>query len=220
MRTIAVLAVIMVVILHIYALTLRFVAPPGTILMVQRANAGADIRQNWTPITDISPNVIYAVIGAEDSRFCEHSGIDWQAVETVMEERQAGRSKRGGSTITQQTAKNVFLTNTGGWMRKLPQAWMALFIDKVWGKRRVMEVYLNVAEWGDGVFGIEAAAQVRFGKSAKDINAGEAALLAAVLPNPHKWRVDPPGPYVLERKNNLMVRAEDVRIGGYAKCVV
>lgn len=205
---------------HIYALILKFAPVPGTILMKQRANAGETIKQDWVDIEDISPDLVYAVIGAEDSRFCEHSGVDWDAVQTVIEEREKSGRQRGGSSITQQTAKNVFLWNDGGWVRKLPETWAALFIDQVWGKRRVMEVYLNVAEWGDGVFGAEAAAQVRFGKPAKDLTASEAALLASVLPSPNKWRLDPPGPYVQRRANSLEGRARTVRDSGYAACVL
>lgn len=208
-----------VLLLHIYALSLRFVPPPGTILMMQRASSDETIQKDWTPIEEISPHLVYAVIAAEDNRFCEHGGVDWRAVETVREEHAAGKSRRGGSTITQQTAKNVFLWNRGGWVRKLPETWLALFTDKAWGKRRTMEIYLNVAEWGNGIFGAEAAAQVRFGKPAKNLTQQEAALLAAVLPNPNKWRVDPPGPYVTERAGGLVKRAAVVKNSGYASCV-
>ena len=205
--------------IHVYALLLRFIPVPGTILMMQRAVQGEDVRRDWTPLEDISPNLPYAVIGAEDARFCQHHGIDWKAVEQVLEERERTGRKRGGSTITQQTAKNVFLWNGGGWIRKLPESWMSLFIDAAWSKHRIMEVYLNVAEWGDGVFGAEAAAQARFGKSAKDLTLYEASLLAAVLPSPHKWRLDPPGDYVKNRAKTLRARAADVSYGGYGGCL-
>ncbi len=209
----------LIIAVHVYALLLRFVPVPATVLIVQRALAGETIRKEWTRLEDISPYLIFSVIGAEDSWFCEHSGVDWNAVKTVMNERETGERQRGGSTITQQTAKNVFLWNGGGWVRKLPETWFALFIDTVWGKKRVIEVYLNVAEWGNGIFGAQAAAQARFGKNAKDLTPKEAALLAAVLPNPHKWRVDPPGQYVEQRAANLVVRARDVKAGQYASCV-
>lgn len=209
----------LVLIPHIYAISLKFAPVPGTILMKQRAAQGEDVRTHWTSLDDISPTLVYAVIGAEDSRFCEHKGVDWKAVQTVIDERENTGRKRGGSTITQQTAKNVFLWNGGGWLRKLPETWAALFIDTVWGKRRVMEVYLNVAEWGDGIFGAEAASNIRFQKSARDLTSQEAALLAAVLPSPNKWRLDPPGPYVRNRANGLVNRSEVVRQNGYANCV-
>ncbi len=209
----------LVLLIHIYALALRFVPVPGTLLMIQRSLSGQSIQKDWTRLEDMSPFLAYAVMGAEDSRFCEHHGVDWEAVEKVLEEREKTGRQRGGSTITQQTAKNVFLWNGGGWIRKLPETWMSLFIDAFWSKRRIMEVYLNVAEWGDGIFGAEAAAQTRFGKSAKKLTAKEAALLAAVLPSPNKWRLDPPGAYVSKRARTLKTRAYDVKIGGYGGCL-
>ena len=130
-----------------------------------------------------------------------------------------GGRRRGGSTLTQQTSKNVFLWNGGGYARKAAEAWFALYTNVVWGKRRTLEIYLNVAEWGDGIFGAEAAAQARFGKAAKDLTPHEAALLAAVLPSPNKWRLDPPGPYVSKRANTLMQRAEIIRTSEYDTCL-
>ncbi|MCL4128883.1 UNVERIFIED_CONTAM: hypothetical protein GTU68_030832 [Idotea baltica] len=157
-------------------------------------------------IENISPHLVRAVIAAEDSRFCQHGGVDTKAIRKAIDEHKAGKGLRGASTITQQSAKNVFFWNGGGFLRKAGDAWMATVVDFVWGKRRVMEVYLNVAEWGDGLFGAEAAAQARFGKSAADLTEREAALLAAVLPSPNKWRVDPPGPYVSKRAGTLQAR--------------
>jgi len=187
--------------------------------MVQRQAQGETIKRNWTRIEDISPYVVQAVMGGEDSRFCDHNGIDWGAIEQAIEDNAEGGKRRGGSTITQQTAKNVFFWNGGGYVRKAGEAWFAIFIDFVWGKTRVMEVYLNVAEWGDGIFGIEAAAQERFGKSASNLNAQEAALLSAVLPSPNKWRVDPPGQYVKGRAGILRQRMRVVNDSGYAACI-
>jgi monofunctional biosynthetic peptidoglycan transglycosylase len=202
-----------------YAMALRVMPVPTTILMMQRNLSGEDIRRDWTPLEDISPYIVRAVIGAEDSRFCEHEGIDWAAIEQAFEDNQEGGRRRGGSTITQQTAKNVFFWNGGGYLRKAGEAWFASLIDFVWGKRRVMEVYLNVAEWGDGIFGIEAASQLRFGKSAKDLTQQEAALLAAVLPSPNKWRLDPPTNFVLSRAGILRKRMTIIRNSNYASCV-
>ncbi len=207
-------------IVHAYALALKFVRVPASILMGQRALAGADVRRNWTPIERISPNLVRAVIAAEDTGFCQHKGVDVEAIKKALEERERGAGLRGASTITQQTAKNVFLWNGGGFVRKAPEAWMAVLIDFVWGKRRVMEAYLNIAEWGDGLFGAEAAARARFGKSAADLTAREAALLAAVLPSPNKWRVDPPGPYVRQRTGTLQARMRTVERDGLAACVL
>ena len=206
-------------ILHFYGLAQRFVPVPTTILMMQRAANGQDIRKDWTALEDISPHLVRAVMSGEDSRFCEHAGIDFVALETAMADNAKGGRRRGGSTITQQTAKNVYLWNGGGYVRKAAEAWFALYSNVVWGKRRTMEIYLNVAEWGDGIFGAEAAAQVRFGKSAKDLTRREAALLAAVLPSPNKWRVDPPGPYVLGRADVLQQRMSVIQTSAYDACV-
>lgn len=189
----------------------RFAPPPGTLLMAQRSLSGVDVTKNWTRLEDISPHLVTAVIAAEDTRFCLHDGIDFEAIDKALEEAERGRRLRGASTISQQTAKNAFLWNGGGWLRKGGEAWMTVLIETFWPKRRIMEVYLNIAEWGDGHFGAEAAARARFGKSASDLTPYEAALLASVLPNPHKWRVDPPGPYVQKRVGTVRMRMNQVR---------
>ena len=198
----------------------RFAPPPGTLVMLDRKLGGDVIIHPWTKLEDISPNLIYAVIAAEDSRFCLHNGIDFSAIDAALDERKRGGKQRGASTISQQTAKNAFLWNGGGWARKGAEAWFTVVMETFWPKRRIMEVYLNVAEWGDGLFGAEAAAQARFGKSAKNLSKDEAALLAAVLPSPNKWRVDPPGPYVRGRASMLRKRMDRVRYDGLAACVL
>ncbi len=211
---------IIFVVINVYAITLKFIPSPGSILMVQRSLSGETVKRDWTPLRQISPHLVYAVIAAEDSRFCEHEGIDTAAIQQALDERAKGEGLRGASTITQQTAKNAFLWNGGGFTRKGAEAWFATLIDFTWGKRRVMEHYLNLAEWGDGFFGAEAAAQGRFGKSARELTRREAALLAAVLPSPNKWRVDPPGPYVNRRAGTLQARMRVVEGEGLAACVL
>ena len=211
---------ILFTVINFYAIALKFIPSPGSILMIQRGISGEDVRRNWTPLKEISPHLVHAVIAAEDSGFCRHKGIDMAAIEKALEERADGKGLRGASTITQQTAKNAFLWNGGGLARKGAEAWFSTLIDFTWGKRRVMEQYLNLAEWGDGLFGAEAAAQARFGKSAKELSAREAALLAAVLPSPNKWRVDPPGPYVRKRAGTLQARMRVVAGEGLAACVL
>ena len=208
-----------ILILHLYGLALRFVPVPGTILMAQRAFNGHSIRKDWTPIEAMSPHLSRAVLGGEDSRFCAHKGIDIQAIKAAFADNAKRQRRRGGSTLSQQTAKNVFLWNGGGYPRKAAEAWLSLYTNAVWGKRRTLEIYLNVAEWGDGIFGAEAAAQARFGKSAKDLTPREAALLAAVLPSPNKWRLDPPSTFVGGRANTLIQRAEIIRTSGYDSCL-
>lgn len=210
------------VLFHLYALILRFAPIPGTILMTQRAMQGEEVQRDWVSLDEISPRLVYAVIAAEDAKFCSHGGIDWDAIEAAREwnAKNPDRSRRGGSTISQQTAKNVFFWNGGGMPRKAGEAWMTYVIEAVWGKRRIMEAYLNVAEWGDGIFGAEAAAQARFGKSAADLTEREAALLAAVLPSPNKWKAVNPGPYVQRRAGSIQGRMRVVANEGYAACVL
>jgi monofunctional biosynthetic peptidoglycan transglycosylase len=207
---------------HVYALALKVVPAPGTLLMIQRSGEGEKVKQDWVSLDRISPNLVLAVISAEDAKFCEHDGIDWDAIEKAREynKKHEGKKRRGGSTISQQTAKNVFFWNGGGMARKAGEAWMTYVIEAVWGKRRIMEVYLNVAEWGDGLFGAEAAAQARFGKSAADLTPLEAARLAAVLPSPNKWSADKPGPYVRKRTGSIQSRMRVVANEGYAACVL
>ena len=209
------------VLFHVYALILRLAPNPGTLLMTQRAMQGQEVERDWVSLDRISPRLVYAVIAAEDAKFCTHGGIDWDAIEQARDDnaKNPGKRRRGGSTISQQTAKNVFFWNGGGMPRKAGEAWMTYVIETVWGKRRIMEMYLNVAEWGDGLFGAEAAAQARFGKSAADLTEREAALLAAVLPSPNKWSADNPGPYVRRRASSIQGRMRVVANEGYAACV-
>ena len=202
------------------AVVYRFAPPPGTWTMLQRKLSGDVIIHPWKPLGEISPNLVRAVIAAEDSRFCEHKGIDVEAVEKAMENNKKGKKRRGGSTITQQTAKNVFLWQGGGWIRKGFETYFTVVAERIWGKRRTMELYLNVAEWGNGYFGAEAAARGRFGKRAADLTKQEAALLAAVLPSPNKWRAVNPGPYVRGRAAIIRKRMEVVRNDGLDQCVL
>jgi monofunctional glycosyltransferase len=219
LRVIAGSFVVLVVGSIIWAGVYRFEPPPGTLLMVERKLSGQEISHSWMPLDQISPHLVTAVIAAEDTRFCLHNGIDFNAIDEAFEDAENGKRLRGASTISQQTAKNVFLWSHRGWVRKSAEAWMTLVIETLWPKRRIMEVYLNIAEWGDGLFGAEAAAQKRFGKSARNLTQREAALLAAVLPNPHKWRVDPPGPYVKRRTRMLRGRMGQVRRDRLDVCV-
>ncbi|WP_298918041.1 monofunctional biosynthetic peptidoglycan transglycosylase [uncultured Algimonas sp.] len=210
---------VLVLSIHVMGAAHAVLPVHGTWNMVLRP-MGTPLRRHWVPLNRLSPHLVRAVIAAEDARFCQHGGIDFDALERAIDDNRTRDRRRGGSTLTQQTAKNVFLWNGGGYGRKAVEAWFALYIDTVWTKRRIMEIYLNVAEWGDGIFGAEAAAQARFGKSAADLSGREAALLAAVLPSPNKWRVDPPGPYVSGRANTLQQRARIVRNEGLDACVL
>lgn len=204
---------------HIYALILFFAPVPGTLNMAGRVVQGTGVYYTWVPLEEMSPHLVQAVIAAEDTRFCDHSGVDLDAIQTALDERAQSGRVRGASTLTQQTAKNVFLWNGGGYVRKGGEAWFAIFIDGFWGKRRVIETYLNIAEWGDGLYGVQAAAYGRFGKPASELTRFEAARLAAVLPSPNKWRVNPAGPYVRQRTATILARMDVVTRDGLDSCV-
>ncbi|MGE0742436.1 MAG: monofunctional biosynthetic peptidoglycan transglycosylase [Hyphomonadaceae bacterium] len=197
-----------------------FFDPPSNVLMMQRAAEGQAIRHYPVPIERMSPHIVRAVIAAEDANFCTHDGFDVEAIQDAMERNARGGRVRGASTISQQTAKNLFLWPDRSWVRKGFETYFTALIEFMWPKRRVMEAYLNVAEWGDGNFGIEAAARARFGVSAADLTPLQAARLAAVLPNPNRWRADRPGPYVRQRAATLVSRARVVRNEGMAGCVL
>jgi len=167
--------------------TLAFVyslAHPPSMLMLGRWLTGQPVDRRWVALDDISPNLVAAVVTSEDARFCSHHGVDWVELHAAIDEDEEGGPSRGASTITMQTVKNLFLWNSRSFIRKGLEIPMALVLDRLWSKRRILEIYLNIAEWGDGVFGAEAASRADFGKSAKELNPREAALLAAALPNP------------------------------------
>ena len=177
----------------------KWLPVPVTATMLMDENG---ITKDWESLDNIDRNLVSAVIAAEDSRFCEHYGFDAEAIEQAMERNAKGGRLRGGSTISQQTAKNVFLWQGGGFFRKGLEAWFTVLIENIWGKRRIMEVYLNVAEWAPGVYGAEAAARHWYGKSAEDLTAREAARLAAILPSPRRYKAASPGPYVRRRPSS------------------
>jgi monofunctional biosynthetic peptidoglycan transglycosylase len=197
----------------------RFVPVPFTVLMAQRALAGDTIVRNPVSIADISPHLVRAVIAGEDAKFCQHDGFDWKAIQTAMKNNERGRRLRGGSTISQQTAKNVFLWPGRSWLRKGIEAGFTVLIETLWPKRRIMEAYLNVAEWGDGVFGAEAAALTHFNKHARDLTPLEAARLAAILPSPRKWDPVRPNRRVARKARGIQKGAQIVRDAGLDACV-
>lgn len=191
---------------YIFILLYRIFDPPFSALMVGNALTGNGIRQEWRDVEDISPNLVRAVILAEDSAFCRHWGVDWHAVGTVLEELEIGEKPRGASTIPMQTAKNMFLWQVPGYFRKVLEVPQAYFMTLIWPKSRVIEIYLNFAEWGPGIFGAEAAARHHFGKSASQLTSREAALMAASLPNPIRRRAGKPGPQTSRLATRLQGR--------------
>ncbi|MBD3640569.1 MAG: monofunctional biosynthetic peptidoglycan transglycosylase [Marinobacter sp.] len=182
-------------------LLFRFVNPPTSAFMVARwlDHPDQDIRQEWVPYEQISPWMPLAVVASEDQRFPEHWGVDFSAIQSAVEEYIEGEGLRGASTITQQTAKNLFLWNGRSFVRKSLEAGLAITLEVMWPKERILEVYLNIAEFGPGVYGVEAASRAFFGVPTSQLSRTDAALLAAVLPNPKVFRVEQPSAYVWER---------------------
>lgn len=162
--------------------------------------------KTWVPIEEIAPSVQKAVLKSEDYKFFEHNGFDYEAIEKAMKYNQTHKRKKGASTISQQTAKNVFLWPRRDWIRKGLEAYFTVLIEVMWPKERIMEVYLNVVELGSGVYGVEAASQKFFKKNAKSINSSQASLIAAVLPNPRRFRIDRPSAYVTSRQHRILNR--------------
>ncbi len=225
MRIVAAGLVVGVILPVLWVLIYGIVEAPGTILMAQRAGQGERIAHRTMPLSRISPHLVRAVIAAEDARFCDHHGFDVEAIEKAVKYNQRAKKRgsgkrRGASTISQQTAKNLFLWPQRSWVRKGLEVYFTFLIETIWPKRRIMEAYLNAAEWGDGAFGAEAAARARFGKSATDLTAAEASRLAAVLPSPNKWNPVSPGPYVRGRARAIQARATVVRSSALASCVL
>jgi monofunctional biosynthetic peptidoglycan transglycosylase len=188
--------------------------------MVQRTFEGKGFDRHWRDLDQISPRLVRAVIAAEDARFCSHHGFDMDAIQKALDHNAEGGRLRGGSTISQQTAKNVFLWPGRDWVRKGLEAGYTVLIEGVWGKRRSMEVYLNVVEWAPGVYGAQAASRHWFGKDAADLSPREAARLAAILPAPRRYEAADPGPYVRRRAARVQAAMGAVRNQGLNVCVL
>jgi monofunctional glycosyltransferase len=204
----------------LWILAYRVVPPPGSLLMLLRLAEGHGIEKDWTPIEDISPNLVRAVIASEDARFCSHSGFDWTELRAALSSNQEGGRLRGASTITMQTAKNAFLWPDRTLIRKGVEAWFTLLIEALWPKERTMEVYLNLAEWGGGIYGAEAAARHWFDRPAERLSARQAALLAAALPSPLTSRPGRPSSYLSRRAATIESRMRIVERDGLAACVL
>ncbi len=212
-RLILRLALIFFISSYTIVLLFRFVPVPVTPLMVIRSIGSVfdknliGIQKDWVPLDEISLTAQAAVLKAEDYRFFEHNGFDFNAIEKAYAYNKKHRSrKKGASTITQQTAKNLFLWPSRSWLRKGLEAYFTVLIEATWPKERIMEVYLNIIEIGPGVYGVEAASQRYFKRKAKNLSSSQSALIAAVLPNPKKMRIDRPSSYVLERQRKIKNR--------------
>jgi monofunctional biosynthetic peptidoglycan transglycosylase len=214
-RLVQVLAIVLALVLLLpYLLVpLYRVVDPVSILMLGRWATGARVARSKIPLERIAPVLPATVIASEDAHFCTHNGVDWGVIRDAIEEADDISEARGGSTITQQLAKNLFLWGGRSYLRKALELPLALWIDLVLPKRRILELYLNIAEWGpSGQFGVEAGSRYAFGRQARDVSAREAALLAAVLPNPHRRSARLPGPAVRRLAGVLEARARSADV--------
>lgn len=213
------LGALLVAVPAVAILALRWIPPPASAFMMERAVGGwirgdrdARVLYLWCGWERISPHAKLAVIAAEDQKFRAHDGFDREAIADAWQDRQQGKRQRGASTISQQVAKNLFLWPDRSFLRKGLEAWFTVLIEALWPKRRILEVYLNVAEFGQGTYGVRAAARRFFGKAPAELTREQASLLAAVLPSPRRLRVDRPSAYVRERA--AWIRGQMEQLGG------
>jgi monofunctional biosynthetic peptidoglycan transglycosylase len=197
----------------------RFVPPPITITQAGDLIEGNGLARNWVPLSRIDPQMAQAVIAAEDGRFCEHHGFDFRAIEEAAKRNARGRKLRGGSTVSQQVAKNVFLWQGRSWIRKGLEAWFTVLIEAIWGKRRIMEMYLNEVETGIGTYGVDAAAQRYYHHGADRLTTREASQIAAVLPLPKKRPAISPTGYVARYGRRIAMRVGVVQRDGLGRCL-
>ena len=213
------LLIILVIALVALLVIFRFVPPPGTPQMLWSQAQGKGAHYAWSDT--LPPFLGKAVIGSEDQNFCRHNGFDWKSIDQAMEshERHPARRLRGASTLSQQTARTLFLVPVRSWIRKGVEAYLTVLIEALWPKKRILQAYLNLVDWGHGNFGAEAAARAYFHTSAGQLSRAEAARLAAILPDPDKWNAASPGPYVAVRSELLIMRAGEVTRDNLDFCV-
>jgi len=203
----------------LWVLAYRFINPPTTATMIGDMIAGRGATRDWMPIDKLDRDMVRAAIAAEDGKFCTHHGFDFEAIEDAMKRNASGGRIRGGSTISQQTAKNAFLWQGGGYARKGAEAWFTFLIEHLWGKRRIMEVYLNLAETGIGTYGVNAGSQRYFGHDADAMSPLEAARIAAVLPLPKERGAIAPKGFTRRYGNTIAARISSVARDGLDGCV-
>ncbi len=200
----------------------RFIPVPITPLMVIRLMEQATdekketrLHKDWVPMSEISKNAPQAVYASEDQKFLDHNGFDMEAMEKAWEGNKKGKRIKGASTITQQTVKNVFLWPARSYVRKVLEAYFTVLVELIWPKERIMEVYLNVIEMGEGIYGIEAAAQAYYNKPAAKLNRSQSAMIAAVLPNPRRWTPAKPTSYIVGRQGWILRQMNNLTPLGY-----
>jgi monofunctional biosynthetic peptidoglycan transglycosylase len=197
-------------------LALRWIDPPTSAFMLAHwVESGARADYRWRNWDALGPQLPIALVAAEDQKCPQHAGFDLEAIDDALSTK--GGPRRGASTISQQVAKNLFLWSGRSWVRKGLEAWFTVLIEGLWPKRRVLEVYANVAEFGDGIYGAEAAAQRHFGRSAATLTAAQSALLAAVLPSPKRYHAAKPGPYVQQRQAWIQAQMRQLGGAGYLR---
>jgi len=218
-KLLAVLIVVLVVAPVLLLLIFRFVPVPGTPQMMWSLAQGKGAHYRWSD--DIPSFLGRAVIGSEDQNFCNHGGFDWKSIDQAMaaHDRHPAKRLRGASTISQQTARTLFLVPVRSWVRKGVEAYLTVLLEALWPKKRILEAYLNLVDWGHGNFGADAAAQAYFGIDASHLSRTQAARLAAILPDPGKWNAAKPGPYVMSRTQVLIDRGGDVARDNLDFCV-
>jgi len=218
-RVCALLFILLVPAPIVLLLVFRFLPVPGTPEMLVSLVQGKGAYYRWSD--NISPRLERAVIGAEDQNFCTHHGFDFAAISKAMEDhkRHPNKPMRGASTISQQAARTLFLVPMRSWIRKGLEAYLTVLVEGLWPKKRILTAYLNLVDWGDGIFGAQAAADSYFGADAASLTSAEAARLAAILPNPHKWKAAHPGRYVARRAGMLQGRSGMVARDGLNFCV-
>ena len=226
LRRLLLLPVALLLITVLQVLVLRFVDPPFSAFMATRqlqawggGEWGFRIAHDWRDLDRIGPSLPLALVAAEDQNFALHQGFDFKAIEKAREHNARGRKLRGASTISQQVAKNLFLWSGRSWLRKGVEAWYTVLIEALWPKRRILEVYANIAEFGDGIYGAQAAARSFFGKDAARLGPAESARLAAVLPNPRRYNARDPGPYVRRRGNTIQRQMRQIGGNGYLRAL-
>ncbi len=218
-RLLAILFVVLVPVPVLLIPLFRFAPVPFTPQMLIPLVKGEDVHYRWVARDDIAPALTRAVIASEDEDFCTHHGFDWKDIDTALKAHQHGRRLRGASTISQQTARSLFLAPVRSWVRKGVEAWLTMLLEALWPKERILTAYLNLVDWGHGNFGAEAAAQAYFHKSAAALSSREAARLAVVLPDPDVWRAARPGAYVASRTDTILARMGEVTRDGLDWCV-
>ena len=218
-RAVLLLFVLLVPAPALLILAFRALPVPGTPQMLASWLRGNGAHYRWVSMDHIAPALAHAVIASEDQRFCSHHGFDWGSIDSAMRTYEGGGRLRGASTISQQTARSLFLLPVRSWIRKGLEAWLTVLEEGLWPKRRILAVYLNVVDWGRGNFGADAASRAYFHRPAAALSARQAARLAAILPDPDAWRASRPGPYVAARATLIIRRMSEVRRDRLDSCV-